>query len=157
MKACGYHRPAPRQRILTADDLRFWIAWLEDYADDYIRAINRALCRSVDEVDDFGLSSLPRVEMARIMRAAELHLTARKTVDRHAPTAYGLKHRLERYISLSEGRGYYVSELQCKTIMHILGYRAEGYPGRYNVSMRSYNGFCKHIGMLARAYGNVCA
>lgn len=157
MKAYGYYRPAPEQRILTADDLHFWLIWLEEYTDEQIRAIDRALCRHVDEVEGFGLSSLPRVEMARIMRAAELHLTARKTVDRYAPTAYGLKHKLERYIALSEGRCYYVSELQCKAIMHILGYRAEGYPGRYNVSMRSYNAFCTHIDMLARAYGNVCA
>lgn len=130
-----------RKRELDEHDLWFWLRWLNDYTDHEIYLFDRELCRDESEIEDFGLSALPRLEMARIMRVLELNLTPRKSTDSFAPTAYGLKHVVESYIRKEEGRRfYYVSELQAASIMRILGYqRTHDKPRRYNVSMRSYH------------------
>lgn len=135
-----------RRGILDEHDLGFWLRWINEYSDEQIYLIDRELCRTPDEIPEFGLSALPRLEMARIMRVPELNLTGRKSIDPHAPTAYALKHRFERWIQLEESRPYYVSELQAAVVMQILGYRTTWEkPRRYNVSMRAYSKFCATI------------
>lgn len=142
-----------RGRALEEHELNFWLRWIDEYSDDDIRRIDEALCKTPDEIAEFGLSALPRIEMARIMRVAELNLTGRKTIARYAPTAYALKHRFERYIQLEECRMYYVSELQAAVIMRILGYRTtDERPRRYNVSMKAYNKLCNVIRNTTAAY-----
>ena len=136
----------PMRGVLDKSALSFWIKWLDEYTDDEIRLFDRELCRTPDEIAAFGLSALPRLEMARIMRVLEMNLTGRKTIDAHAPTSYALKHRAERWIQLEEGRSYYVSTLQAAVIMRVLGYRTTWEePRRYNVSMRSYHAMCDAI------------
>lgn len=124
--------------ILDDRDLVFWIRWLDDYGDRRIWMFDREGTRDDTEVAEFGLSALPRVEQARIMRVLELNLTGRKSIDRHAPGAYSLKHDVEHYVQLEEGRPYYVSRLQAATVMRLLGYHHDD-AGRYNVSMKSYH------------------
>ena len=133
--------------MLSDGDLTFWTRWLDEYTDEQIRAIDREHAHDEDEIASFGLSALPRLEQARIMRVLELHLTGRATVDRWAPGAYSLKHDAERFIQLEEGRPYYVSRLQAATVMRILGYRHDG-EGRYNVSMKSYNRLRERISAM---------
>ena len=141
----------PWHHVVTEQELTFWVRWLNDIGDDRIRMIDRAECNSLDEVEDFGLSALPRTEQARIMRAFELNLNGRATLDKHAPGSYSLKHDAENWIRLTEGRPYYVSELQCRTCMHILGYhRTWGKCNRYNVSMLSYHRWRRKIDELRR-------
>ena len=139
-----------RVRELGEDDLRFWLDWLEELGPDRIRALDFELCRDIGEAEEMGLSALPALEAARIMRVAELNLRPRETVDRNAPTAYGLKHDFERWVELEEGRCYYVSELQASVVMCLLGYRRTPCrPRRYNVSMRSYNRMRDRIRAMA--------
>lgn len=141
------------QHVVTEEELTFWIRWLDTIGDERIRKYDRDEWNVAGDVDVFGLSAIDRTEQARILRAFELNLSGRATLDKHAPGSYGLKHDAESWISLTEGRPYYVSELQCRTCMRILGYhRTYGRHGRYNVSMLSYHRWRRKIDELRHAH-----
>ena len=150
----AYFGECKARHELTEHELYFWIKLLDELGDDEIARQDRLACMELhhktDEVDGFGLSALPRVEQARILRSLEMNLSPRRTIDRKAPGAYSLKHDSENYIRYEEGRAcYYVSELQAAVCMRMLGYR-RSYTGRYNVSMLSYNRMRRRIVAMKR-------
>ena len=64
----------------------------------------------------FGAMSLD--DQAALLRAIAESFPGRTVrPNKRTPSSYGLKHLIENYL------GFYVSNLQCKTAFHILGYR----------------------------------
>ena len=64
----------------------------------------------------FGAMSLD--DQAALLRAIAENFPGRTArPNTRTPSSYGLKHLIESYL------GFYVSNLQCKTAFHILGYR----------------------------------
>ena len=143
----------PWQRYLDEHDLMFWMTWLDEIGDEEIANLDLKECYSMQEVEHFGLSKLPRVEQARVLRVLDINLTRRKTADSSAPGAVQLRDDVERHIRLEEGHSLYlVSVLQVRTCMRILGYRRTGTirGGRYNVSMVSLNRWHRRMAGMRR-------
>lgn len=87
---------------------------------------------------EFTFSALPRDKQAAILHALDVNLPTRtKRPNRNAGTSYALKHAVERYT------GFYVSNLQAKVAMRILGFkRSSGDLNPfYNITKREWLAF----------------
>ena len=116
----------------------FYLTWLDEIGDDLIRQLDMwEACGDVELVERCGLSSISRAEQCEIMEAIESNLHPIKTISRYSPSSYAIKHAAEDWV------GFYVSELQARTVLHILGYRStvtDAHP-RYNVSLKAWHKF----------------
>ena len=131
----GCDLPAPGDN----DYPHFHARWLEEIGDDRIAAIDfEESGGDAEEVREFGLSALSRVEQALILESLEVGLMPVKTIQRHAPSSYRLKHAAENILRDTMP---YVSNLQVRTCMRIIGYRHtdDGHYPRYNVSLKSWH------------------
>lgn len=84
-------------------------------------------------------SALCRNDQAAILHAIDTNLPTRtKRVNPYAGNSYGLKHTVERFT------GFYVSNLQAKVAMRVLGYQRGGSNELnpcYNISKRERRAF----------------
>lgn len=95
-----------------------------------------------------AFSNLERGEQAAILHALDVNLPTRTTrPNRNTPTSYGIKHAVERYV------GFYVSNLQLKTAMRILGYTrsADALNPCYNITKREWRAFSERAREIADA------
>lgn len=99
-------------------------------------------CFGTDEHDQgggaFTFSALCRSDQIAILRALDENLPTRTTrPNRNTGTSYALKHVVERFL------GFYVSNLQAKTAMRILGYMrsADDLNPVFNVTKREWRAF----------------
>ena len=86
----------------------------------------------------FTFGALCRSDQIAIMRALDENLPTRTTrPNTHTGTSYALKHIVERFT------GFYVSNLQTKTAMRVLGYArsGDGLNPVYNVTKREWRAF----------------
>ena len=87
---------------------------------------------------EFTFSALPRDKQAAILHALDVNLPTRnKRPNANAGTSYAIKHAVERFT------GFYVSNLQAKVAMRILGYQRGGddLNPDYNISKREWRAF----------------
>lgn len=86
----------------------------------------------------FGFGAMCADDQAALLCAIGENLPTRTMrVNRNTPTSYGLKHTIENYL------GFYVSNLQCKTAFHILGY--ERTPDTLNPHFNISKAEAKHL------------
>lgn len=86
----------------------------------------------------YTFAALCRSDRVAILRALDENLPTRTTrPNRNTGTSYALKHIIERYT------GFYVSNLQAKVAMRILGYERGGddLNPHYNVTRREWRAF----------------
>ena len=98
--------------------------------------------RGIDEAKQdnglFTFEALDRDKQVDILRALDENLPTRtKRPNTRTGTSYALKHVVERYL------GYYVSNLQTKTAMRILGYERSAYKLNpyFNVTIGEWRAF----------------
>lgn len=113
--------------------------------DRYDREESGGQCGRADQLDEykqcggaFTFGALCRSDQIAVLRALDENLPTRtKRPNRNAGTSYALKHIVERYT------GFYVSNLQAKTAMRILGYArsADELNPFYNVAAREWRAF----------------
>ena len=119
---------------------------LDDLGTETIKRFD--LEESVDRecVDEcFTFHAMPRQKQLAVLRTLDDNLVKTKRVNYRSPSSYALKHDLERCVN------FYVSNLQCKTAMRILGYTRGGGTAlnpQFNISMKSARAF--HDLSLAR-------
>ena len=88
----------------------------------------------------FTFSAMCRSDQAAVLRAIDENLPTRtKRPNGNTGTSYALKHVIERYV------GFYVSNLQAKVAMRVLGYErgGDGLNPCYNVTKREWREFCE--------------
>lgn len=115
--------------------------------DRYDREESGGQCGKADRLDEyeqgggaFTFGALRRSKQVSILRALDENLPTRTTrPNRNTGTSYALKHIVERYT------GFYVSNLQTKTAMRVLGYTrsADELNPFYNVTKREWAAFCE--------------
>ena len=129
----------PWQHVANESDLLFWMKWLDDVGDDKIARIDWLESYDAERVEREGLSRLRRVDQARILRALDENLRMRATIDKKAPGSQAIAADASKWLHLTEGVSRYVTDLQVRTVMKILGYRRSTFlrEGRYNVSLPS--------------------
>lgn len=110
--------------------------------DRYDREESGGGCFGTDEYEQGGgaytFGALCRSDQIAIMRALDENLPTRTArVNKAAGNSYGLKHTVEHYL------GFYVSNLQTKVAMRLLGYQRGGddLNPSYNVSKRERREF----------------
>ena len=110
--------------------------------DRYDREESGGGCFGTDEYEQGGgaytFGALCRSDQIAIMRALDENLPTRTMrPNRNTGTSYALKHIVERYT------GFYVSNLQTKTAMRVLGYvrSADELNPVYNVTKREWWAF----------------
>lgn len=95
----------------------------------------------------YTFAALDRDRQAAILSAISENLPTRTArPNRNTGTSYALKHIIERYT------GFYVSNLQAKTAMRVLGYERGGDELNpiYNVTKREWRAFSDLSGEIAR-------
>ena len=95
-----------------------------------------------------GFSALERPEQLAILKAIDTHLPRHTLrIDLRTGTSYSLKHTLEKAV------GFYVSNLQAKVAMRLLGYR-RGKNSKlnpcYNISINERRAFDEHARAAAK-------
>lgn len=110
----------------------------------YDREESGVQCSGTDEAGQWGgaftFGALPRERQAAILSALGENLPTRtKRPNANAGTSYALKHVVERFA------GFYVSNLQTKVAMRILGYErgGGGLNPVYNISARECRAFAE--------------
>ena len=119
----------------------FYVRWLDDLGDDYIRFIDLVESgHDEDAVAEFGFSSMTPDEQAVLMYALEAHLSPVKRITKRQPRSYSIMMAARYFV----GHKFHVSDLAVRTCLRLIGYRcetrSEKYP-RYNVSLRSWRAF----------------
>ena len=108
----------------------------------YDREESGGQCFGTEEIDQdngaFGFGALDRDKQTAILSAIDTNLPTRTTrPNTRTGTSYALKHMVERFT------GFYVSNLQTKTAMRVLGYvrSADELNPVYNVTKREWRAF----------------
>lgn len=124
----------------------YYAALLDAIGQDAIERFDReesgVQCDGVEEFAQgggrFTFNALDRDRQAAILRALDENLPTRAArVNKAAGNSYGLKHTVEHYL------GFYVSNLQTKVAMRLLGYQRGGddLNPSYNMSKRERREF----------------
>ena len=134
---------------MSAHDLEYYGRMLDGLEDGTIERYDREESGRLDsgrmeyELGDGALSfaALDRSEQAAILRIVDHFLPTRTArANRNTGTSYAIKHAVERVA------GFYVSNLQLKAAMRILGYTRAGddLNPRYNVNGYEWRNFSEY-------------
>ena len=133
---------------MTAHDLDYYGRMIDTLDDETVARYDREESGEYDggtweheqHAGHLNFAALQRSERIAVLRALDENLPTRtKRVYNNGITSYALKHDVERLI------GHYVSNLQLKVGMRILGYvrAGDGLNPRYNIAVKEWRRFRK--------------